>query len=62
MTTCESADSVRAFKCQTEEQCDECFLKDHVKECTGCEHYDHPETPQQSLERVYAGIKERSYE
>jgi hypothetical protein len=36
MTTCGS------FKCQREEQCDDCFMVDHVKECDGCEHYDHP--------------------
>jgi hypothetical protein len=41
MTTCEVADSVQAFKCQTEEQCDDCFIIDHHKECDWCEHYDH---------------------
>jgi recombinational DNA repair protein RecR len=41
MTTCEVADSVEAFKCQTEEQCDDCFIIDHQKECGWCEHYDH---------------------
>ncbi len=34
-------DSVRAFKCQTEEQCDDCFMVDHKKECDGCKHYEH---------------------
>jgi hypothetical protein len=42
MTTCEYPDSVRAYECITEEQCDECFLVDHLAECNGCEHYDHP--------------------
>lgn len=41
MTTCEFADSVEAYKCQTEEQCDNCFMIDHKKECKGCEYYDH---------------------
>jgi hypothetical protein len=41
-TTCEVADSVQAYKCQTEEQCDDCFMVDHLKECEWCEHYDHP--------------------
>lgn len=42
MTTCETADSLEAYKCQTEEQCDNCFMIDHLKECSGCNHYDHP--------------------
>jgi hypothetical protein len=42
MTTCEVADSVQADKCQREEQCDDCFMIDHLKECDWCEHYDHP--------------------
>jgi hypothetical protein len=42
MTTCEVADSVEAYKCITEEQCDHCFMIDHLKECEWCEHYDHP--------------------
>ena len=48
MTTCEVADSVKAWKCQTEEQCDDCFLVDHLKECNGCEFYDHPITCEMS--------------
>ena len=42
MTTCEVADSVQADNCQREEQCDDCFMIDHLKECEWCEHYDHP--------------------
>ena len=42
MTTCEVADSVQADKCQREEQCDDCFMIDHLKECEWCEHDDHP--------------------
>jgi len=41
MTTCEIADSVKAFNCQREEQCDDCYLIDHLKECAGCEMYEH---------------------
>ena len=41
-TTCEVADSVQAYNCQREEQCDDCFMVDHLKECEWCEHYDHP--------------------
>ena len=41
ITTCEVADSVQAYKCQTEEQCDDCFMLDHQKECGWCEYYDH---------------------
>lgn len=44
-STCEVADSLQAFNCQREEQCDECFMKDHVKECPGCAHYEHDELP-----------------
>lgn len=40
-TTCEVADSVIAWKCQTEEQCDDCFMVDHEKECGWCENYNH---------------------
>jgi hypothetical protein len=36
-TTCGS------YKCQREEQCDECFLVDHLKVCAWCELYDHEE-------------------
>jgi hypothetical protein len=42
MTTCEVADSVQADNYQREEQCDDCFTIDHLKECEWCEHYDHP--------------------
>ena len=44
MTTCDygANPSEKAFNCQREEQCDDCFMVDHLKECTGCEHYDHP--------------------
>jgi hypothetical protein len=42
MMTCEVADSVQADKCQREEQCGDCFMIDHLKECDWCEHYDHP--------------------
>ena len=37
MTACGS------YKCQREEQCDDCFLVDHLKECAWCELYDHEE-------------------
>ena len=40
-TTCEVADSVKAFNCQREEQCDDCFIVDHKKGCSWCEHYEH---------------------
>ena len=33
MTICEIADSVQAYNCQHEEQCDDCFMIDHLKEC-----------------------------
>ena len=41
-TICEVADSVKAFNCQRVEQCDDCWLVDHMRECKGCEHVDHP--------------------
>lgn len=41
MTTCEVAGSLEAYKCQPEEQCDDCFMIDHLKECEWCEQYDH---------------------
>lgn len=34
--------SCDTYRCQREEQCDDCFLLDHLKECSGCQHYDHP--------------------
>ena len=36
MTTC------NLYKCQREEQCDDCWLVDHCKECSGCDYVDHP--------------------
>lgn len=36
MTTCSSR------ICQQEEQCDDCWMVDHLKECDGCDHYEHP--------------------
>ena len=43
-TTCDygANPSIKAFNCMREEQCDDCFMVDHLKECNGCEHYDHP--------------------
>jgi hypothetical protein len=43
MTTCKVADSVQAYNCQREEQCDDCFMIDHLKECEWCTLYDHEE-------------------
>lgn len=60
MTTCEVADSVQAYKCQTEEQCDDCFMIDHKKECHGCSAYEHDETPvnvSKELESAYEEYK-----
>ena len=34
MTTC------NLYKCQREEQCDDCWLVDHLSECEGCEEVD----------------------
>lgn len=48
-TTCEVADSVKSFKCQREEQCDDCFMVDHLKECSGCEHYEHGKKTMKTL-------------
>jgi hypothetical protein len=41
ITTCEVADSVKAYECQRYEQCDDCFMIDHQKECGWCTEYDH---------------------
>lgn len=43
MTVCDygANPSLKAFNCIREEQCDDCFMVDHKKECNGCEHYDH---------------------
>jgi len=35
--------SLKAFNCEREEQCDDCWMVDYLKECKGCEFYDHPE-------------------
>ena len=35
MTACEK------YSCQRFEQCDDCFMIDHLKVCTACEEYDH---------------------
>jgi hypothetical protein len=37
---CEVADNVQV-NCQREEQCDDCFMIHHLKECEWSEHYDH---------------------
>lgn len=44
-TTCDygANPSIKAFNCEREEQCDDCFLVDHLKECAGCKEYDHPQ-------------------
>ena len=42
MTTCEYDGSLKTYQCAREEQCDDCFMVDHLKECNGCTHYDHP--------------------
>jgi len=43
MTTCDygANPSVQAFECASEEQCDDCFMVDHLKECSGCTEYEH---------------------
>jgi hypothetical protein len=33
---------MESYECAKYEQCDNCFLEDHLKECPGCNHYDHP--------------------
>lgn len=30
------------YECAKIEQCDSCWLIDHLKECNGCTFYDHP--------------------
>lgn len=40
-TVCEEDGTIKAFNCQREEQCDDCFMVDHLKECVGCEEYEH---------------------
>lgn len=40
-TRCEAEDSPKASRCIREEQCNDCFMVDHLKECAGCEHYEH---------------------
>jgi hypothetical protein len=76
MTTCEYDGSEKSFECAKYEQCDECFLVDHLKECDWCEHYDHPsrklsvssesvethfEAVVQDTEAVMAEIAEQEY-
>lgn len=39
----ETNPTAKAYRCITEEQCDDCFMIDHMKECAGCTHYDHPQ-------------------
>ncbi|TCU78885.1 hypothetical protein EDE08_101668 [Bradyrhizobium sp. R2.2-H] len=41
MTTCEYDGTASTYNCQREEQCDDCFMVDHQKECGWCEFYDH---------------------
>jgi hypothetical protein len=41
MTTCEYDGDPRQMACQREEQCDDCFMIDHLKECDWCTEYDH---------------------
>lgn len=42
LTLCEEDGTIKAIRCQREEQCDDCWMIDHLKECSGCKHYDHP--------------------
>lgn len=42
MTTCKDDNSLKAFNCQREEQGDDCWLVDHLRECSVCTHVDHP--------------------
>ena len=50
MKTCELQ------SCQREEQCDDCWMIDHCKECSGCEFYDHPEKKETYIEAVLGGV------
>ncbi len=49
-TFCEEDGTIQSFNCQREEQCDDCFMVDHRKECDWCDHYDHPESDKQKME------------
>jgi hypothetical protein len=42
-TTCSYDGDIRQWNCQRDEQCDECFMADHLKECEWCTEYDHEE-------------------
>jgi hypothetical protein len=58
MTTCEYDGDIKSWNCATEEQCDDCFMIDHQKECGWCEFYDHAE---RKLE-VQHDMGERTFE
>lgn len=58
-TFCKDADSVKAMKCQREEQCDDCFMVDHEKECEGCSEYEHNESL--PPEAVAIGLIHKNY-
>lgn len=60
MTTCEYDGTAKTYNCAREEQCDDCFMIDHLKECAGCEHYDHP--PMTRLLQVQHDTGERRFE
>lgn len=49
MTNCEYDGDPRQWACEREEQCDDCFMIDHLKECDGCDHYDHPQATFKSI-------------
>jgi hypothetical protein len=40
MTT-DQTSSCGTYRCAAEEQCDDCWLIDHERECGWCEEYDH---------------------
>lgn len=57
MTTCEYDGDPRQWACLHDEQCDDCFMVDHLKECAWCTHYDHPSRPL----KVQHDLGERKY-
>lgn len=44
--------SCEKYSCQREEQCDDCWMIDHLKECDGCDEFDHPPKPEEAPQPV----------
>ncbi len=54
MTVCDygANPSQKAFDCIREEQCDDCFMVDHLKECSGCKPFEESHDDENERKRI----------